>query len=223
MLGSNIANIFLVLGIAGLLKIQYDILKIDLPILLGTALLIAFMIYDGHFSRGEAVICLLGLSLYLLNKLTGHKDEEKQSREPAGGLAWIKLLASPVLTVDSVIALSQIFNIGAEVIALSAVALGTSLPEVLVTIVAARKGQPEMAIGNIMGSNIFNSFAVMGIPGLIKQLVIPANVTSFAMPLSIAAHLLFIIILVDHKLNRWEGGLLLIFYLFFLMHLFGLA
>lgn len=233
-LGSNIANIFLVLGIAGLvsqaLKIQYDILKIDLPILLGTALLIAFMIYDGHFSRGEAVICLLGLSLYLLNKLTGHKDEEKQSRKPAGGMAWIKLLVSPVLiflgakyTVDSVIALSQIFNIGAEVIALSAVALGTSLPEVLVTIVAARKGQPEMAIGNIMGSNIFNSFAVMGIPGLIKPLVIPANVTSFAMPLSIAAHLLFIIILVDHKLNRWEGGLLLIFYLFFLMHLFGLA
>ena len=101
------------------------------------------------------------------------------------------LLASSVLiflgakyTVDSVIALSKIFNIGADVIALSAVALGTSLPEVLVTITAARKGKPEMAIGNVMGSNIFNSFAVMGIPGLIGSLHIPEDVISFKFRLS---------------------------------------
>jgi len=234
-LGSNITNIFLVLGIAGVvgkeLRIQYDILKIDLPIFLGAALLIAFMIYDGNFSRGNAIICLLGLFLYVLNTLKGQNQKgEDTARKPAGVRAWAMLLSSPVLiflgakyTVDSVIALSKIFNIGAEVIALSAVALGTSLPEVLVTITAARKGKPEMAVGNVMGSNIFNSFAVMGIPGLIGSLHIPEGVISFALPFSIAATFLYVIIKVDRKLNLWEGCLLLLFYLFFLLHLFGIA
>jgi cation:H+ antiporter len=234
-LGSNMTNIFLILGIAGVvgknLRISYDILEIDLPIFLGAALLIAFMIYDGNFSRGEAIICLLGLFLFVLNTLKGQKQKgEDTARKPAGVQAWAMLLASSVLiflgakyTVDSVIALSKIFNIGAEVIALSAVALGTSLPEVLVTITAARKGKPEMAIGNVMGSNIFNSFAVMGIPGLIGSLHIPEDVISFALPFSIAATFLYVIIIVDRKLNLWEGCLLLLFYLFFLLHLLGIA
>jgi len=234
-LGSNMTNIFLILGIAGVvgkkLQISYDMLEIDLPIFLGAALLIAFMIYDGNFSRGEAIICLLGLFLFVLNKLIGQKQRgEDTARKPAGVQAWAMLLASSVLiflgakyTVDSVIALSKIFDIGADVIALSAVALGTSLPEVLVTISAARKGKPEMAIGNVMGSNIFNSFAVMGIPGLIGSLHIPEDVISFALPFSIAATFLYVIIIVDRKLNLWEGCLLLLFYLFFLLHLLGIA
>ena len=234
-LGSNMTNIFLILGIAGVvgkkLQISYDMLEIDLPIFLGAALLIAFMIYDGNFSRGEAIICLLGLLLFVLNTLIGKKQRgEDTARKPAGVQAWAMLLASSVLiflgakyTVDSVIALSKIFDIGADVIALSAVALGTSLPEVLVTISAARKGKPEMAIGNVMGSNIFNSFAVMGIPGLIGSLHIPEDVISFALPFSIAATFLYVIIIVDRKLNLWEGCLLLLFYLFFLLHLLGIA
>ena len=234
-LGSNMTNIFLILGIAGIvgkgLRIHYDMLKIDLPIFLGATLLIAFMIYDGNFSRGDAIICLLGLFLYVLNTLTGQKPTgEDTARKPAGTHAWAMLLASPVLiflgakyTVDSVVALSKLFNIGAEIIALSAVSLGTSLPEVLVTISAARKGKPEIAVGNVMGSNIFNSFAVMGIPGLIGSLHIPENVLFFALPFSIAATFLFVIIMVDRKLNLWEGCLLLLFYLFFLLHLFGIA
>ena len=80
-----------------------------------------------------------------------------------------------------------------------------------------------MAVGNVMGSNIFNSFAVMGIPGLIGSLQIPEGVISFALPFSIAATFLYVIIMVDRKLNLWEGCLLLLFYLFFLLHLFGIA
>ncbi len=234
-LGSNMTNIFLILGIAGVvgkkLHIAYDMLEIDLPIFLGAALLIAFMIYDGNFSRGEAIICLLGLFLFVLNTLKGQKQKGKDTvRKPAGVRAWAMLPAGSVLiflgakyTVDSVIALSKIFNIGAEIIALSAVALGTSLPEVLVTITAARKGKPEMAIGNVMGSNIFNSFAVMGISGLIGSLHIPEDVISFALPFSIAATFLYVIIIADRKINLWEGFLLLLFYLFFLLHLLGIA
>lgn len=234
-LGSNLTNIFLILGIAGVvsktLHIHYDMLKIDLPVFLGAAFLIAFMVRDGRFSKADAIICLLGLILYVANKLTGQPtDGTIAERKPASIKVWAMLLGSPILiflgakyTVDAVIALSRIYAIGAEVIALSAVALGTSLPEVLVTINAARKGKPEMAVGNVMGSNIFNCFAVMGIPGLIGTLKIPANVIVFALPLSVAASLLYVIILLDRKLNLWEGCLLLLFYLFFLLHLFGIA
>jgi cation:H+ antiporter len=233
-LGSNITNIFLILGLAGLLGgdslVAYDLMNVDLPVFLIAAFLVALMVADGQFTRGEAVICLLGLSVYLLNALLGQPAPVDKSAHPsAGAKALILLLIGPIFiflgakfTVDAVIKLSAMLHIGADVIALSAVSLGTSLPEVLVTIMAARMGKPEMAIGNVMGSNIFNCFAVMGIPGLILPLHIPSSITHFSMPLSIAASLVCVLITMDQKVNRWEGGLLLVCYFFFLGKIFGI-
>jgi cation:H+ antiporter len=233
-LGSNITNIFLILGLAGFLgsesRIHYDLMKVDLPVFLMAAFLVAFMINDAQFSRGEAVICLMGLCVYLLNSLRG--QDAKHIAAPgyaAGSRAWIMLMISPIFifigaqyTVKAVIELSAMLKIGAELIALSAVSLGTSLPEVLVTVTAARQGKPEIAIGNIIGSNIFNCFAVLGIPGLIVPLHIPDSITAFSMPLFIAATLICVLIVMDQKINRWEGGLLLIGYLFFIGKIFKL-
>ena len=233
-LGSNITNIFLILGLAGLLggefRVAYDLMKVDLPVFLIAAFLVAFMVADGYFSRGEALICLAGLCVYLLNALLGQPAPIAMQVKPrAGGRACAKLLISPVFiflgakyTVDAVIKLSAMLNIGADVIALSAVSLGTSLPEVLVTIMVARMGKPEMAIGNVMGSNIFNCFAVMGIPGLIVPFKVPESITAFSMPLSIAASLVCVLITMDQKINRWEGSLLLVCYFFFLGKIFGI-
>lgn len=234
-LGSNITNIFLILGIAGVmgrqLRIRYDLMKVDLPVFLISAVLIAFMIADGKFSLGEAALCMVGLAIYLLNAIKGQQDAKAQAgRKPVQRSTWIKLIATPFLifvsakfTVDSVIALSTLINIGAEVIALSAVSLGTSLPEVLVTVSAARKGKAEIAIGNVVGSNIFNSLAVMGIPGLAGPLFIPQSVITFSLPFFLAATLIALVITVDRKINLWEGGLLLLCYLFFLGKLFGVV
>ncbi len=233
-LGSNITNIFLILGLAGLLggefRVAYDLMKVDLPVFLIAAFLVAFMVADGRFSRGEAVICLIGLCVYLLNALLGQPAPvSKVPKTIAGAKAWTILSISPVFiflgakyTVDAVITLSAMLQVGADVIALSAVSLGTSLPEVLVTIMAARMGKPEMAVGNVMGSNIFNCFAVMGIPGLILPLHIPESIIHFSMPLSIAASLVFVMITMDQKINRWEGSLLLTCYFFFLGKIFGI-
>lgn len=232
-IGSNITNIFLVLGIGAILtknfKFESDILHGDLPILLSAALLLYFALHDGEFTRGEAVFFIIGLIAYLAHSVLGHKQDKDEERPKAGVWDWVKLFISPVLiylgakyTVDSVMKISEIVNIATEIITLSAVALGTSLPEVMVSISAAKRGNSDMVVGNIIGSNIFNTFAVMGVPGLMRLLPIEKEVLSFALPLSVAATLMFVIMTVDKKIPRGEGAFLLIFYIYFQGHIFGL-
>ena len=237
-LGSNITNIFLVLGIAAVgsteFRFNHNLLRVDLPIFLGATILVALTITDGNFSIGEAVFCLIGLVIYMFSALQAERNIVPEENEINGSMTgfvdWLKLLASPVLifvgakfTIDSVVVLSEELEIGAETIAMSAIALGTSLPEVFVTLGAVRKGKPEMAIGNIMGSNAFNAFAVLGIPRFIGPLAIPDSVLDYSLPVFFVAALLFVIVTVDEKVNRWEGWLMLMFYLFFIARLFQLV
>ena len=235
-LGSNITNIFLVLGIAAIggqqFSFNHNLLRVDLPIFLGATILVALTINDGVFSLGEAFFCLIGLVIYMFSALHAEQNiaYEEESDVKTGPLAWTKLLVSPILifagakfTVDSVVVLSEHLDIGAEIIAMSAIALGTSLPEVFVTLGAVRKGRPEMAIGNIMGSNAFNAFAVLGIPRLIGPLAIPDSVLEYSLPVFFVAALMFVIVTVDEKVNQWEGWLMLMFYVFFLGRLFQLV
>lgn len=230
-LGSNIANICLVLGLAALVGknfiIRYDIMQVDLPFLLGSAILLFFMIRDGSFSLPEAIICLTALGIYIFYSLRVKNPEEEEKPDRPKFHHWLFLFASPVgiyfgakYTVEAVIAVSAIIGIGSEIIALSAVALGTSLPEVFVSVSAARRGHPEIAVGNILGSNIFNTFAVMGVPGVMTRLVIPKSVLSFAAPVSLGVTVVFFVITMDKRVNPWIGGLLLIFYVFFIGQVF---
>jgi cation:H+ antiporter len=238
-LGSNITNIFLVVGAAGVIgkefRLNYDVMKADVPFLAAATFLLAFMILDRDFTTAEGVLCLAGFVFYLSYTLRNPEQMEEILEMEAHPVRpklkhWIILILSPVgiyfgarYTVDSVVAISEKLMIAPEVIALSAIALGTSLPELIVTISAARKGKPEITIGNILGSNIFNSLMVMGVPALIGKLKIPAGIITFSLPLSLVAVLLYIIIIFDHKVNRLEGGLLLIFYIFFILRLFNMA
>ena len=119
-------------------------------------------------------------------------------------------------TIESVIEIAKILNVGPEIVAVSAVAIGTALPELIVTIKATQQGDPEMAIGNILGSNIFNSFAVMGLAGLVKELVIPASVLREGIPLMLAVTILFFFTTQDKKVTKWEGWFFIIIYLWFL-------
>jgi len=235
-LGSNITNIFLVLGISALFaksyRIEHDIFKADIPFLVGSAVLISLMTMDREFSIFEAAICLIGLTLYLHRSITAGqiaeqlKDEEEQ--EKLGVVPWLILIASPVvitlgadITVRSVVSISKIIGIGTEIIAVTAVALGTSLPEVMVSIQAARKGKGELAVGNVIGSNIFNTFAVMGISALFGPLTITQNIPLKILPLFLGATVMGVFILQDKKVHRFEGILLILFYLYFLGSSYG--
>ncbi|MCP3869145.1 MAG: calcium/sodium antiporter [Gammaproteobacteria bacterium] len=235
-LGSNITNILLVLGIAGLVgrevRLDRDLLHIDLSMLLGSTLLLGFLIMDANFSRLDAALCLLGTVIYIYSTVATntHSEKTKEPQVQLGPWTWLRLVGSLLLivvsakyTVDAAVILAGALGVGTEVIALSAVALGTSLPEIAVAITAARRGKIALAVGNVMGSNIFNAFAVMGVPGLITPLTVPDQVIVFSLPFLIAVTLLYIIIMLDAKINRFEAALLLLFYAYFIGHLYQLA
>ncbi len=238
--GSNVTNIFLILGIAALIgkkiRITYELIHIDLPLLMGSALFLAVTVWDGAFTLFEAVLCLAGVVVYMLHAVF---TKEKRGTVVRGGrrqrkrIGWqtvVMLVLSALFifvggkyTIESVIALSEMLRIGTEVIAASVIALGTSLPELAVTIAAARRGRPEIAVGNVLGSNIFNALAVMGISALIGNLVIPHNIITFGIPMMLIASLLFFFMGQDKEITQWEGWFLLIFYVFFIGKLFAIG
>jgi cation:H+ antiporter len=92
--------------------------------------------------------------------------------------------------------------------------------KVVVSLGAAKKGKTSIAVGNVLGSNIFNTYAVMGIPALFGKLTIPQNILDFSLPLMIAVTILFAIMTLSRRITRWEGILLLIFYVFYMVELF---
>lgn len=240
--GSNIANVFLVLGVAAILgrKIQvaHELIQVDLPLFIGAALYLGLSIWDGVFSLGEGVLGLILLIVYIAYTVDAGKKDKEIKKEMKSEFKHKKLHMKTVgilivsaffiylggkYTVDAVINLAEIFTVGKEIIALTAVALGTSLPELVVTIKAVKMKKAEIAIGNVLGSNIFNTFAVMGIPSLIGSLVIPASVLTFSLPLMLIASFLYLFMTQDKIITRWEGWLLVIFYAFFLGKTFGIV
>ena len=245
--GSNIANIFLIIGAAGIIsarniRINYDLVSVDLPLFVGSAFLLTLTTWDKNFSSGEAWLFVMGYIMYLFYTIKGSEEnQQKESNEKAnlteinrGNINYILrqvlivILSSIFIylgakyTIDSLIRISEILNIGVEIISVTAVALGTSLPELVVTINASLKGKAEMAVGNVLGSNIFNVFIVMGIPGLVGNLVIPDTIIHGGIPMLIAGTLLLFFTTQDNKLTIWEGWLFLIFYAWFVGKTFGL-
>ncbi|MFH0856315.1 MAG: calcium/sodium antiporter [bacterium] len=237
--GSNITNIFLILGVAVLfskeqVEINYNLLSVDLPLLIGSAFLLSIAAWDGIFTSREAVFFVFLFILYGIYNASKEKNrrtkelgaEVKKEYKKGGGLSrmtFVIMFFSAVLiyfgakyTIEAVINLSGIFNIGKDLIATTAVALGTSLPELFVSISAARKGHAEMAAGNILGANMFNTFGVMGIAGLFGQISIGANVLTFGIPMMLIATILYFFITQDKEITKWEGVILISFYIMFL-------
>jgi cation:H+ antiporter len=239
--GSNVTNLLLVLGLAaiigGRLRIEYDLVKVDLPFLVGSAFFLALVLWSGGVSRSEGVLSLRGLGLYVWYALTGKAPIEREldgresaiAAEPRWLRSTLVLIGAAGLiylgadwTVEAVVRISGLVGIGAEVIAASAVALGTSLPEVAVTVAAARRGRPEVAVGNVLGSNVFNAFAVVGASALVGPLVVPQSILNFGLPVMIIATLLAFSMIMEKEMTKWEGWLSLLFYVYFLGALFNL-
>lgn len=238
--GSNNANLLLILGTAavlgGGLRIDFGLVSVDLPFLAGSGFFLALALWDGGVGRFEAVLLLLGLVLYLCYALmSDHGDPDgRAAADPECrrtlARSVVKLLASGALiyagaeyTVQAVVRIAGLVGVGSEIIAASVVALGTSLPELMVTIAAARRGRPELAVGNLLGSNVFNAFAVVGVSGLVGPLVVPATLLSFAVPLMVLATVLAVFMTMEREVSKWEGWLLILLYVYFIGALFELT
>ena len=169
---------------------------------------------------------LAGLVVFLFYSLK-NDSEERGEKTKISWKSYAMLILAGVFvkfgaeyTIESIIKLSELMGVGSEKIALSIVALGTSLPEVFVSIAAVRKGKTDIAVGNILGSNIFNTYAVMSIPAFFGSLVIPPNILTFSLPLMLALTILFAIMCISTKISRWEGLMLTMFYVFFIVEIF---
>ncbi|MBE9065607.1 calcium/sodium antiporter [Leptolyngbya cf. ectocarpi LEGE 11479] len=253
-IGSNIANICLVVGTAAimskkLLRVMYNLISVDLPLFVGSAFLFALMGRSGQqFTRGEALILVIGYVVYLFYILKSSEETSQQSEEMADEAAgeaadipgrsgqaanvirhFLILAVSGIFiflganyTINSLIQISDRLNVGRDIIAISAVAIGTSLPELVVTINAAFKNKAELAVGNVVGSNIFNIFVVIGIPGLIKPLPVSDAILTHSVPTLLAASLLMFFTVQDNKITTWEGWLFILLYVWFMGTVFGL-
>ncbi|EKV02135.1 K+dependent Na+ exchanger related-protein [Leptolyngbya sp. PCC 7375] len=240
-IGSNIANICLVVGTAAImstkiLRVMYNLISVDLPLFVGSAFLCSLMASsDQTFTRGEALILVIGYIVYLFYILKSSDEAADGSTQEAVDpsapafttaqsmrevlilvLSGIFIFLGANYTIDSLIQISDRLNIGRDIIAISAVALGTSLPELMVTINAALKGKAELAVGNVIGSNIFNIFVVMGIPGLIRPLPVSDAILTHSVPTLLAASLLMFFIVQDNKITIWEGWLFIMLYIWFM-------
>lgn len=234
--GSNIANILLVIGFAAViarrLTTTKNLIDLELPLLAISTVLFVASAWDGSIVLPEAIILVVTYIIYLLyTMIEGKKEgEEEKIKRPklttvdfvllGAGLAGL-ILGSKYL-IESVVTLSEIFGIATGAIALAAVAVGTSLPELIVSTKAALRGQSEVAIGNIFGSNAFNLLMVVGVPGLFTQLPLDTATMAIGLPALIVVTLLFIISGISKRMYLWEGSMYLMLYIFFIAKLFNI-
>lgn len=234
-IGSNIANILLVIGFSALfarrLAVTKDLIDIEIPLLAISTVLFVGVAIDGSITFIESLILFITYQIYLLYTIF-HRDgtEEGVVRKPKIKTKDIVLLVLGIgglvfgakYLVQSVISLSEILNIATGAIALAAVALGTSLPELLVSIKAAKKGNAEVALGNIFGSNAFNLLMVVGIPGLFTTLPLDTNTLSLGIPVLLASTFLFIVSGISKRVHLWEGAMFIMVYILFIGKLFAI-
>jgi cation:H+ antiporter len=236
--GSNILNIGLVLGVTAIIlpiTVEKSVLKKEWLFLFLSTLIVGFLLLDGFLSFTDGLILLSLLILFLINvfreskknSLTDSDSLEINSQKNEKGRIWLLLIVSLIILVSSArlvvwggtrLALS--FGVSDLIIGLTVVALGTSLPELAVSISSALKKQHQMVIGNIIGSNLFNTLGVLAIPGLILPFQIPPEVMSRDFFFMLMFTLLVLILSMRLKISRFGGFILLTALTIYLYQLF---
>ena len=236
-LGSNIANIALILGITALIKplsISSGVIRRELPLMIGVTLLAGALLWDNHLGFYEGVLLFVLFAAFLIAMLQISRKEkvngdafvdEQESEVPEGvsnpkAIMWVVIgliilpLAADML-VDNAVVIAKYFGMSDLVIGLTIIAIGTSLPELAASLAGVMKGEDDMAVGNIIGSNVFNILAVMGIPGILN----PSILSEFAMGrdfwvmLGVSLLLVLMALGKSRSVNRIEGGVLVTLFL----------
>ena len=223
--GSNIMNVFVILGVTAAIvaiAIQDSTVKYEIPYLIFISVAFLAMGYTGgSISRLEGVILWALFILYLayLFRLAkkGSDEEEEENRSPlflllSGIVGAVIIVWGSNITVDSATAIAKMIGLSESFIGLTIVALGTSLPELVTSVTAAKKGSADIAIGNIVGSNIFNILFVIGTTALIIPVPFAANFLIDSAIAIFAAILLWICVLKTKKLTRMGGIIMLLCY-----------
>ena len=234
-IGSNIANIAVILGLSALihpLKVTLQVLRRDVPWLIGATLLFLLLFIDRKIGHIEAIVLFSGMVFYLFHSIsTSRKElcEENVFKVKKGGTFFHEIVFIVVglsllvfgsrLFVDGSIALARILGVSEAVIGLTIVAAGTSLPELATSVVASLRKNADIAVGNIVGSNIFNIFCILGVAGTVKPLYGNGIQTFDMLSLLVFTLLLLPFMWSKFILSRTEGAILLLLYSLYLFRL----
>ncbi|MFP4466808.1 MAG: calcium/sodium antiporter [Candidatus Goldiibacteriota bacterium] len=237
--GSNIANIALILGVTALIgpiAVNSAVLRKELPVLTLLTILSAVLLEDLNLSRSDAVILLLafgGLMIWIIYQGLKEKDDSlanavknemtEKTMPIKQAVFWLAagllmLIASSRILVWGAVEIARIFGVSDMIIGLTIIALGTSLPELASSVIAARKGEHDIALGSVIGSNLFNTLVVVGIAGMIYPFAVEPEVLSRDM--IVMGALTVSLFLIGYgfrgrqgRINRFEGMVLLLVYL----------
>lgn len=224
--GSNIANIALILGVAAIvnpIKVDSSLLKKELPFLLLTIPLTVVLILDGEISRIDAIILLAVFLVIMVISSIGKKEEISEDDENGGKVSILKSLFLLVLGLALLISssktlvwaakeIAQWLGISELIIGLTVIALGTSLPELASSVSAARKNEHEVAFGNVVGSNLFNTLCVVGIAAAIKPVSSDPKILLRDIPIVSVLTILLFFFAARRKISRFSGVLLVAVY-----------
>jgi cation:H+ antiporter len=246
-IGSNVFNVLFILGLSALitpLVVSVQLIRIDVPIMIGASLLLVALAWDGRVTPTDGAVLFACLITYtLLAIVLGRRDAKKKEAaefnaeygkpEPTGG-GRLALDAGLVLVglaalvlganwfVDAAVTMARSFGVSELVIGLTIVAAGTSLPEVATSVMASIKGERDIAVGNVVGSNIFNIFGVLGLSAAVSPtgVAVATAASQFDLPVMTAVAVACLpIFLTGHTIARWEGFVFLGYYVVYTVYL----
>ncbi|MEM6252252.1 MAG: calcium/sodium antiporter [Cyanobacteria bacterium P01_D01_bin.156] len=244
--GSNICNVLLILGASAVvapLVVAQQLIRLDVPIMIGVSGLLFFFGLDGRINSSDGIVLVLGgvgYTLFLLYQSRRETNPEVQSEYEQeygskefswsqvgvecaaflGGMAC--LVVGSRLLVRGAVSIADAFDVNPLIVGLTVVALGTSLPELATSMVATFRGERDIAVGNVVGSNIFNILVVLGVTSTLSPggVLIEPSVMAFDIPVMIGVAIMcFPICFNDNLVSRWEGLLLLVYYLAYTLYL----
>ena len=235
-IGSNIANVGMVIGVAAILvplAIQKSVLRKEIPIMLGVSMLLVLLSIDGEISQYDGALLLVGLGVfafYTFRDALKQRIKTENTSENTSNNIYLKsfgliaigivvLYIGAILTVDNAVIIATEFGLSEKIIRLTVIAIGTSLPELITSIIAIRKGHSEIGIGNIIGSNIYNILMIMGVGAALGGVLITADVyVDYAIMIIFSLSLL--IGLKTKIINRTMGIILATGYILYLVTTF---
>jgi cation:H+ antiporter len=230
--GSNIANVGLILGVAAVIRTltaEMRLLKVETPLVLAASIAVSVMALDGDLGRWDAAILLVFFAAVMVYIALSAKREPAEVKEELGKSVpkpermWMSLLllvlglggliGGAQLMVDSAVHLAESWGMSKALIGLTIVAVGTSLPELASTVAAAYRGQSDIAVGNVVGSNLFNLLLILGVTSAVCPLPVDAGMMTFDLPVMVGFALVLLLVLLNGlKVYRWEGAVLLLAY-----------
>lgn len=237
--GSNISNILLVLAITAVIfpiPVSVSSVKLDWPIMMLVSLVLFVFTLNGWLSPVEGLVLILLLAIYIGILVIRSRGMEKTEQEPGAPVAmrwWVAgliflgscagLAFGADLLVKNTAIIAEELGISKRVISITMVAVGTSIPELATSVIAALKKETDISVGNIIGSNIMNILSVLGITSIIGPVRVDAEIVKFDIPWMLGTSFLLLLLMlpaVRSRISRWEGVFMILIYLLYIYLIF---